>query len=83
MDASDELICPQAWKWREIYRKLEMAYEDRNDRSIPRPPDMLPPNANAMSLKHRWEDTVNWANTNGFAEIIPVLTEEEEFIVHH
>lgn len=80
----DELICPQSWKWNEIHRNLEAAYHDRNDQDIPPPPEMLAPlGASISSLKNRWADTVDWASTYGFAELIPVLKEEEEFIIHN
>ncbi len=80
----DELICPQAWKWTEIHRNLEAAHRSRNDESIPPPPEMIAPlGASISSLKHRWEDTVYWADQYGFKECIPVLTEDEEFILHH
>lgn len=79
----DVLVCPQAWKWSQIYRSLEHAYEEHHGEGIPAPPEMLPPGAGISALRNRWQDTVDWANEHGYSHLIPVLKEEEEFFVHN
>jgi hypothetical protein len=46
---------------------------------ITEPPHLLPPNASDVARKHRWEETVQWAEANGFSHLIPELPEDERY----
>ena len=46
---------------------------------ITEPPHLLPPNASDVARKQRWEETVQWAETNGFSHLIPDLPEDERY----
>lgn len=90
----EEYICPQGWRWSSIYDALHRAYkesrsktaaladnEDASEESaeITEPPHLLPPNASDVARKHRWEETIQWAEANGFSHLIPELPEDERY----
>jgi hypothetical protein len=87
----DEYICPQGWRWSSIYDALHHAYrdsrstvvtaesDDESPDEITEPPHLLPPNASDIARKHRWEETIQWAEANGFAHLIPELPEDERY----
>ncbi|MBC8104638.1 MAG: hypothetical protein H7Z41_18855 [Cytophagales bacterium] len=43
------------------------------------PPHLLPPNASDAARKQRWEETVQWAEANGYSHLIPDLPEDERY----
>lgn len=87
----EEYICPQGWRWNSIYDALHHAYKDSRSAAtaagsdgettaeITEPPHLLPPNASDAARKHRWEETVQWAEANGFSHLIPELHEDERY----
>ena len=87
----DEYICPQGWRWSSIYDALHRAYkgsrsnvigadsDDEAPAEITEPPHLLPPNASDVARKHRWEETIQWAEENGFSHLIPELPEDERY----
>jgi hypothetical protein len=87
----EEYICPQGWRWNSIYEALHLAYKNKRSSSasagsdgeeveeITEPPHLLPPNASDAARKHRWEETVQWAEANGFSHLIPELHEDERY----
>ena len=87
----EEYICPQGWRWSSIYDALHLAYKNSRSsgasagsdgeaaKEITEPPHLLPPNASDAARKHRWEETVQWAEANGFSHLIPELHEDERY----
>ena len=90
----EEYICPQGWRWSSIYDALHRAYKSSRStvaaadsdseateasEEITEPPHLLPPNASDAARKHRWEETVQWAEVNGFSHLIPELPEDERY----
>lgn len=79
----DEFICPIAWKWAEVYQRLQEELKSRGDSSIPEPPKplILAGWAYSPDLEKsvRWAETVQWALQHGFAELIPELKATEQY----
>lgn len=91
----EEYICPQGWRWNSIYNTLHQAYKESRSSSgtvtavisdeegaaleVTEPPHLLPPNASDAARKHRWEETLQWAEANGFSHLIPDLPEDERY----
>ena len=77
----EEYICPQGWRWSSIYNTLHHAYKESLGATpdISEPPHLLPANASDAARKHRWEETLQWAEDNGFSDLIPELPEDERY----
>ena len=75
----DEYICPQGWRWSSIYESLRTAWRESGNTDMEEPPHLLPPNASDMARKHRWEETLQWADEHGFMGLIPELPEDERY----
>jgi hypothetical protein len=81
------LVCPLPIRWSEIYQTLFRAYETGRliHRDITEPPRPLILNgwffSNDVEKKLAWEETIQWAETNGFSQLIPAMASEEFYSV--
>ncbi|WP_243544882.1 hypothetical protein [Pseudodesulfovibrio tunisiensis] len=73
-------ICPKAMVWHKIHQKLNIAWERKGGEGE-RPPIPLILAGWAYSDDYekaiRWRQTVEWAENNSLADIIPELTDED------
>ena len=81
---SKVFVCPKPDAWNRVYEVLLKVWES-TERKISKPPIPLILNGWAFTSdeeKHeRWKATVNWAENNGYAELIPKLGEDEKYEV--
>lgn len=49
---------------------------------VPEPPHLLSPNSTDDARHQRWQETVEWAETHGFANKIPTLSESEKYYLN-
>jgi len=71
-------------RWSDIYLALQDAWED-SGRQGEGPPVPLILNGwvftGDFEKNHRWQQTIEWANSNGLAHLIPELKESEKYQV--
>ncbi len=79
-----EFICPKPQIWNEIYQLLFRAWES-SGMDVARPPVPLILNGWVYSSdwekKLRWEDTIRWAEDNRLGRLIPILRDEDKYLV--
>jgi len=79
----EEFVCPLPQIWNEIYQKLIVARDNAENVSIPKPPVPLILNGWTFSSDKeksvRWKETVEWAETYGFSNLISELKKSERY----
>ena len=79
---SSNQICPQFIIWRRIFAILDETWRKKSDKGNP-PPNVFNfqgwTKSSNEKKKKLWEETLNWAENNGFAELIPELYEDDMF----
>ncbi len=80
---AEKFICPLPQVWNEIYQKLVLACDEAKSASISKPPVPLILNGWTFSSDKeksiRWKETVEWAKTYGFQNLISKLNESESY----
>ena len=79
---SSDQICPRFIIWRRIFAILDDAWRKSGNKDAP-PPNVFNfqgwTKSNNEKKKELWEETLSWAEQNGFKELIPELYEDDMF----
>lgn len=80
-----KFVCPKPIYWSEIFQVLKKAWE-RDGQIGLGPPVPLILNGwaftNDVQKNQRWEETVEWAQTNGYSKLIPELSNGQKYQVN-
>ena len=77
-------VCPLPIPWHETYQRLEAAWEERGRRGSPPPVPLILSGwvySNDVAKACRWSDTLSWAESHGFSDLIPKFANEQKYMV--
>ena len=79
---SEQHICPQFIIWRRIFAILDEAWRKTGIKENP-PPNVFNfqgwTKSNNKKKQELWEETLLWAQNNGFSNLVPELCDEDLF----
>ncbi|MBU1370821.1 MAG: hypothetical protein KJ578_04605 [Bacteroidetes bacterium] len=76
-------ISPNPKSWHKIHGLLTQFWEEKLNKTVPKPPVPLILNGWVFSSdfekKNRWLETLKWAEENNCSHLIPQLSEEDKY----